>query len=204
MPAAPRGGSPLHQSQRAENDGQNAPGRLERPHKVGAHTTPTAATIDGQRRVCGTWSWAQRSPHLPAATPQRFGTHLYNNSKSRLAAERSRERRKAEDDAPRLTAEVPLLRSARIEIVDNSANGSNKYSKHVVVARSPALFIVPCSDPACRDGDHDITSEVMHAFRQQLESLVGESSCRGMTGSAECRRSIQFTLTAEYAKAAPR
>jgi hypothetical protein len=103
-----------------------------------------------------------------------------------------------------LAAELPLLRSARIEIVENVANGSTKYTKHVVVARSPVLFIIPCGDPACKDGGHDITNEVMRAFRQHLKSAVGESSCGGTTGSAQCRRSIQFTVTAEYADAAPR
>jgi hypothetical protein len=95
-----------------------------------------------------------------------------------------------------LAAELPLLRSARIEIVDS---GGTKYARHVVVARSPALFIIPCGDPTCVDGGHDITSEVMHALRRHLESAVGESSCGGTTGSAQCRRSIQFTLTAGYA-----
>jgi hypothetical protein len=128
-------------------------------------------------------------------------SNLYNGSKSRAAAERSRERRKAEDDAPRLAAEFPLLRVARIEIVDS---GGTKYARHVVVARSPALFIIPCGDPACKDGGHDITNEVMHAFRVRLETAVGESSCGGTVGSAQCRRSIQFTLTAEYADAPPR
>jgi hypothetical protein len=126
---------------------------------------------------------------------------LYNGSKSRAAAERSRERRKVEDDAPRLADELPLLRSARIEIVDS---GGTKYLRHVVVARSPALFIIPCGDPACKDGGHDITSEVMSAFRRRLETAVGESSCGGMTGSAQCRRTIQFTVTATYADAPPR
>jgi hypothetical protein len=95
-----------------------------------------------------------------------------------------------------LAAEFPLLRTARIEIVDS---GSTKYARHVVVARSPALFIVPCGDPACKDGGHDITHEVMDAFRRRLETATGESSCGGTTGSAQCRRSIQFTLTAGYA-----
>jgi hypothetical protein len=129
---------------------------------------------------------------------------LYNNSKSREAAERSRERRKAQDDAPRLAAELPLLRSARIEIVENVANGNTKYVKHVVVARSPVLFIIPCGDPTCKDGGHDITGEVMRAFRRQLASAVGESACGGTTGSAQCRRSIQFTLSAAYAEAPAR
>jgi hypothetical protein len=101
-----------------------------------------------------------------------------------------------------LAAELPLLRSARLEIVENVTNGTTKYAKHIVVARSPVLFIIPCGDPTCKDGGHDITTEVMHAFRRHLQSAVGESACGGTTGSAQCRRSIQFTLTAEYVDAA--
>jgi hypothetical protein len=100
-----------------------------------------------------------------------------------------------------LAAELPLLRSAKIVVVENSSNGSTKYVKHVVVARSPVLFIIPCGDPACQDGGHDITSEVMHAFRRQLVSAEGESACGGTTGSVPCRHNIQFTLSAEYASA---
>jgi hypothetical protein len=122
-----------------------------------------------------------------------------NRSKSRAAAPRSIERRKSEDDAPRLAVEIPLLRTARIEIVEQVPNGNTKHVKHVVVARAPALFIIPCGDQTCQDGGHDITHQVMSALRKRLTTATGEDSCSGMTGSAQCGRSIQFTLTAEYA-----
>jgi hypothetical protein len=128
------------------------------------------------------------------------GSLLYNNSgKSRAAAQRSRDRRKAEDDAPRLIDVLPGLRSAKLAVTELVANGATKYIKHIVVARSPVLFIIPCGDPVCQDGGHDITSELMSAFRKRLATASGESACTGTTGTAECRRSIQYTLTAEYA-----
>lgn len=103
----------------------------------------------------------------------------------------------AEDDAPRLAAAFPWLRSARIEIAEQVPNGGSRYIKHIVVARSPALFIIPCGDPLCEDGGHNITAVLMDAFRKRLATASGESYCEGTTGSASCRRSIQFVLTAE-------
>lgn len=105
----------------------------------------------------------------------------------------------AEDDAPRLAAACPWLRVARLEVTEEFPNGSTRYIKHIVVARSPALFIIPCGDPVCQNGGHDITAELMQAFRKRLASAAGESYCVGTIGTAECRRRIQFVLTAEYA-----
>jgi hypothetical protein len=122
-----------------------------------------------------------------------------NSSKSHASAQRSIERRKSEDDAPRLLAEVPSLRSARILIIEQVPTGSMRHTKHIVVARAPALFIIPCGVPACQDGGHDITSHVMSALRRRLPTAQGEDACGGTSGSAPCGRSIRFELTAEYA-----
>jgi hypothetical protein len=122
-----------------------------------------------------------------------------NSSKSHAAAQRSLERRKSEDEAPRLATEVPALRSARIEIVEQVPTGSTKHVKLVVVARAPALFLIPCGDATCQDGGHDITAQLMSAFRRRLTTAKGEDSCGGMSGTAQCGRSIQYTVTAEYA-----
>jgi len=103
----------------------------------------------------------------------------------------------AEDEAPRLAAACPWLRGARIAITEHVPNGTTRYIKHIVVARSPALFIIPCGDAVCEDGGHDITAELMAAFRKRLTSAAGESYCTGTTGTADCRRRIQFELTAE-------
>jgi hypothetical protein len=123
-----------------------------------------------------------------------------NSFKFHAAAKRSTERRKTEDDAPRLAAEVPTLRSARITVIEQVPTGSTKHVKLVVVARAPALFIIPCGDPSCQDGGHDITSHLMSAFRRRLTTAEGEDSCGGMSGTAQCGRSISYQLTAEYAE----
>lgn len=125
---------------------------------------------------------------------------MYANSfKSREAALRSVERRKIEDDAPRLAAEVPLLRSARIQVTEQVPTGSTKHVKLVVVARAPALFIIPCGDQTCKDGGHDITAALMSAFRMRQTAAEGEDACGGTVGTASCSRSIRYQLTAEYA-----
>jgi hypothetical protein len=96
-----------------------------------------------------------------------------------------------------LAAAFPWLRSARIEITEHVANASTSYIKHVVVARAPALFVVPCGDPLCQDGGHNITAVLMDALRRRLATVAGESHCEGAVGNVSCRRSIQFRLTAE-------
>ncbi|MDB4975623.1 MAG: hypothetical protein JWN48_3964 [Myxococcaceae bacterium] len=122
-----------------------------------------------------------------------------NSSKSHAAAQRSLDRRKSEDDAPRLAAEIPTLRSAKIQVTELVPTGSTKHVKHVIVARAPALFIIPCGDSTCQDGGHDITPYLMSAFRRKLTTFEGEDSCGGTSGSAQCSRSIRYTLNAEYA-----
>jgi hypothetical protein len=122
-----------------------------------------------------------------------------NSSKFNAATQRAVERRRIEDDAPRLAAEVPALRSARILIVEQVPTGSTRHTRHVIVSRAPALFIVPCGDPSCLEGGHDITAHVMSAFRRRLSKAEGEDGCGGSCGSAPCGRSIRFELSAEYA-----
>lgn len=129
---------------------------------------------------------------------------MYANSfKSHAAAQRSADRRKSEDDAPRLASEVPTLRSAKILVTELVPTGSTKHVKHVVVARAPALFVIPCGDPTCQDGGHDITGDLMYALRRRLTTAEGEDGCQGMSGSAQCGRSIKYQLIAEYAELPP-
>lgn len=127
-----------------------------------------------------------------------------NSSKFRAAAQRSAERRKREDDAPRLASKVPSLTGLRIEVVENVPNGTTKHVRLVVVARAPALFVVACGDPTCVEGGHDVTYEVMSALRGQLATFAGESSCEGRTGTAPCTRTISYRIWAEYAGASRR
>jgi hypothetical protein len=124
---------------------------------------------------------------------------MYGNSKkAREAALRSAEYRKLEDESPRLSARVPLLTSLQIEVTQRGLTGTSKHKKLVVVTRSPALFTMACGQPACIDGGHDITREVMYALERGHKEYEGESACRGTTGSAPCSGVITYTVSAEF------
>ena len=130
---------------------------------------------------------------------------MYNNSKKfGAAAVRSVERRRREQEAPRLAHEVPGLKSLRIEVVEHLPTGSSKHVKLVVVDHAPALFVLPCGDRDCHDGDHDLTHEVMRALRARQKELSGESRCEGTVRSGNCNRSISYHVAAEYALSAVR
>lgn len=115
--------------------------------------------------------------------------------------QRAQERRRREDDAPRLAAEVPNLVSLRLEIVEMRASGSIAESSHirrVVVESAPALFVLPCRESECRDGGHDLTTRIMQALRRGEERFEGEDACRGSVGSGTCTRTVRYVGTAEY------
>ena len=111
------------------------------------------------------------------------------------------ERRQREDDAPRLSATVPRLESLGIQLIEGNPGISNPGGSHTrrfVVATAPALFVMPCGDSQCRDGGHDLTSQIISALRSGKQTFEGEDSCRGVIGSAECRRVLRYVATASY------
>ena len=121
--------------------------------------------------------------------------------RQREAAERFAERRRREDEAPRLLDVVPKLSSLRFKIEEYRAGGSLAETGHVrpiVVANAPALFVFPCQDSSCKDGGHDVTSEITTALRNGKEQFQGEDACRGQVGSAECSRVLRYSATATY------
>jgi hypothetical protein len=67
-----------------------------------------------------------------------------------------------------------------------------------MVDRAPALFLVPCGDPRCADGEHDLTTVVMRALRARETSFRGIDECTGSVGSSTCPRVLHFQATAEY------
>jgi hypothetical protein len=114
------------------------------------------------------------------------------------AEQRFTERRRREDEAPKLLTEVPTLSSLQIEVEERSGVGHTKYLRRVLVDRAPAMFLVPCGDPRCTDGEHDLTSNVMRAlYARQTTFKVGHR-CNGSVGTAECSREVQLNGTAEY------
>jgi hypothetical protein len=122
------------------------------------------------------------------------------NRRNGFAAQRFAERRKREDEAPRLHDQVPDLASLRLEIEEHcGVTGTQpKHIRRFVVDRAPALFVVKCGDPRCVDGDHDLTTTVMRALRSRETSFQGSDSCTGAVGPSACARVLHFDAVAEY------
>jgi hypothetical protein len=121
--------------------------------------------------------------------------------KQTAAALRSAERRQREDDAPRLSTEVPELVSLSLEIEERSESTAalqQKHTRRVVVTSAPALFLLPCGDPKCEDGGHDVTYAIMRALRARETEFSGEDSCCGALGQSQCRRILHYVAAAEY------
>jgi hypothetical protein len=121
-----------------------------------------------------------------------------NFRKNSPAALRFAERRQREDEAPRLNAEAPNLRSLRLEVEEQGGSAQPKYIRRIVIATAPALFFLPCGDPRCVDGGHDVTASVMRALRCHTQSFDGTNDCVGAIGSSACARTIHFNVVAEY------
>jgi hypothetical protein len=128
---------------------------------------------------------------------------MYNRRSQTEAKLRAAERRKREDDAPRLKNEVPRLVELKLElheVLGESSVSAAKHIRHVVVDHAPALFDVPCTDSACQDGGHDLTSEMLRSLRSGATEFTGEDSCHGRLGatSTPCRRVLHYTAFAKY------
>jgi hypothetical protein len=121
--------------------------------------------------------------------------------RSREAAQRFADRRKREDDAPRLAAEVPALATLSLSVEERRGtvtSAESKHVRHVMVDRAPALFLVPCGDPSCEGGGYDLTSSVLRELRAGRREFSVEDECMGNVGSARCGRLLRAMATATY------
>ena len=100
---------------------------------------------------------------------------MLNNRRFSPAAQRFAERRRRENDAPRLCDEVPDLVSLRLEIEEHAAGAASqpRHIRRIVVDHAPALFLVACGDPRCVEGEHDVTRTVMQALRSHETTFTG-------------------------------
>lgn len=127
---------------------------------------------------------------------------MNNNWRRNEGAQRFAERRKREDESPRLIAEVPRLQSLALEIEEKSEGSPVAEPTHVrrvVVQHAPALFFLPCGDARCRDGGHDVTDPVMRALRVGQTRFEGQDACAGSVGTGPCSRVLHFVGIATYA-----
>jgi hypothetical protein len=119
----------------------------------------------------------------------------------REGAERFADRRRREDEAPRLLNVAQGLRSLRFQIEERRAGSSlieTAHARPIVVSRAPALFFFPCQDATCKDGGHDVTIPIIDALRARKEQFEGEDRCFGRSGSADCGRVLRYVATATY------
>ncbi len=116
------------------------------------------------------------------------------------AAERFAARRRREDEAPRLQQQVPSLVSLRLEVEEKRASAVAVESRHVrhVVDGAPALFLLPCGDPACKEGGHDLTTPIMRGLTSGTKRFEVEDVCAGDIGTARCGRILKVTAIATY------
>ena len=125
------------------------------------------------------------------------------NRRHSEAAQRFAERRKREDEAPRLKTVVPNLESLKLDIEEHRAGGAVGDAGHirrVVVEHAPALFVLPCGDTSCKEGGHDVTQAILRSLENGEEKFEGEDSCSGQVGTATCGRVLRYNATATYAK----
>ncbi len=123
------------------------------------------------------------------------------NGRSREAHLRFAERRRREDEARRLHDEVPNLRTLKLEVEEHRREATiaeTRHVRHIIVDRAPALFELPCNDPACRDGGHDMTDAMAQRLRAQSTDFVLEDVCMGDVRGAPCGRVIRVIVSATY------
>ena len=123
---------------------------------------------------------------------------MMSHRRNSAASQRFEERRRREDDAPKLSSQVPDLTSLELKIEERFGAGATKHIRRIIVDRAPALFLVPCGDPRCIDGEHDLTTEVMRALRERQTSFHGSDDCVGSLGPSACTRVLHFDGVAEY------
>ena len=95
---------------------------------------------------------------------------------------------------------MPELANLDLELSEHrgEAAGSTTHTRRVVVASAPAHFEIPCGDPSCLDGGHDITYNVMRALRDHTKKFEGEDVCQGSVRSSHCGRILRYVAIAEY------
>lgn len=95
---------------------------------------------------------------------------------------------------------MPRLAALKIAFSEGERDSATtvEYVRRVVVERAPALFELRCTNPACKEGMHDLTDIVVSALRQGRERLEGQDPCLGALLNGTCGWVLQYVMTAEY------
>ena len=100
-----------------------------------------------------------------------------------------------------MIATVPNLVSLKLHLQEAKGDVSvaeTGHIRHVVVAHAPLLFDMPCRDPACKDGGHDVTNAITRSLKAGEKQFEGEHQCTGYVGDGACQRVLRYTATATY------
>jgi hypothetical protein len=114
------------------------------------------------------------------------------------AAARYSERYRRENEAPRLRDLFPDLLTLSFEVRERRSGAPVNeagYIRRIMVDHAPGLFLLPCGDPYCRDGEHDITHAVLSGLRSGQDRFEGQDFCSGHTGSVQCQRELTYVCT---------
>lgn len=126
---------------------------------------------------------------------------MRRSRRSTLSMSRARERWEREDGAARLKDRVVGLVELTLRIEERFGSGavdSPRHTRRVIVEMAPALFEIPCSHSACRDGGHDLTDPIIRALHARRTSFEGEDLCCGSLGHGQCGRVLLYDATAVY------
>ncbi len=111
------------------------------------------------------------------------------------------ERRRREDESPRLRTVVPRLRALRLELNECRGEGQIEFThlKRIPVEHAPSVFMIPCGEPRCKRGSYELTDSIMSALRRGEARVETSDTCMGEVGSAQCGRVMHCVAVAEYA-----
>ncbi len=104
---------------------------------------------------------------------------MMNHKRGREVPQHVVDRRRREDEAPRLHAEVPHVLTLSLAIEERRPSGTiaARHVRRVVVQSAPALFVLPCGAPQCDGGVHEISFAVLRELRRGSATFEGETSC---------------------------
>jgi len=120
------------------------------------------------------------------------------------AAARRKARRERDDASPRLSDSVPRLQALHFEVsvtLDGADLNAARHVKRFMVAQAPASFVIDCTDPACREGGHDLTQVVLAQLAAARERFETEAVCSGKSGDKPCGRLLHVIAIASYHRA---
>jgi hypothetical protein len=120
---------------------------------------------------------------------------MHGRNRRKELAQNVVERRRREDEAPRLSAEVPSLARLSLAIDERGEAGfalAPGHVRRVIVERAAALFELSCAAGGCDGGAHDATSAIMRELRRGSQRFEGEVSCD------RCKCVVRYVASAEY------